>query len=177
MALPNFSQIKQINDLLKQIEDLEAKVESKKQKLDAVVTDLDKKIKTEESREETQIKQSMLLKAIEAEIIELKELEKKLISSLNEEIDSKINSFFESGGFANFVSNLYAELNKNQGVQIQASQDTKSYSPSQDNVEELEGSNKLRLKLNKKTYILDIDKVKLKLKEKVFKTKIPERAA
>ena len=172
MALPNFTQVKTINDLLNQIQQLENKLSEKTKDLEFEEEKVTKERKTFKQTVISNNKQQILLESIQSEIEGLKILEKDLRSNLNKEIDQKIEEFFTNGGFTRFTNELFQSLKKDGEVEVFAGSDAKQYFPVETPKDYTSDRLALRIKTTNKTYILDIDKVKVQMKDQVFKTQM-----
>jgi small-conductance mechanosensitive channel len=170
MSLPNFNQIKEINSLLEKIQELQAK-------LDAQVLELSKeKEKIEKIKKQfkqtfvANLKQTALLESIQKEINELKSKEQELKDLFNQSVDQALETFFTNGGFTRYVNSLYQTLKSKGSVTVFAGANARQYFPVDTPEDFPESANGLRMKTPNKTYILDIDKVKVTIKEKVFQS-------
>lgn len=170
MSLPNFSQIKEINHLLEKIQELQTKLSQKKQELALEEEKIKKKKKQFKQTFVANFKQTALLELIQEEINTLKAKEKELREMINGYLDKALEKFFTEGGFTRYVNDLYQNLKDKTEVTVLAGVNSKQYFPVETPEEIKDLPDALRIKTANKTYILDADKVKVAIKEKVFQS-------
>jgi hypothetical protein len=174
MSQVNLNELQEINQLQNSIQNLKSKIESAKKQL---LGEEEKYANLELSQRQAvlnKLKQELNLESLQNEIFNLRKKEAEFKQTFLQNIDLSIKNFFEEGSFEQFLNNLIKNLkSQNSELVITAGKNAEQYLKNQDFRTSTE-MDLLRLSVQNqtKTYILDLDKLKLKLQEKLIQQKL-----
>jgi aspartyl/asparaginyl-tRNA synthetase len=173
MSQPNFSQIDQITTALEEINNFEKELSQVQKELESAKLHYQSLENQEKIKLESQIKQRILLDAIEKELEDLRKNESTLRLAVQAKIDDAISQYFAKGEFKNFVTNLLNSLrSKGTDFTIKINKDYSTYLPEGQAYEEVVHPEAFRIDLGYKSYIMDIDKLKSELRDNILKQEI-----
>jgi hypothetical protein len=174
MPQVNFNELQEINQFQNSIQNLKSKIENAKKQF---LMEEEKYANLEVSQRQVvlnKLKQELNLESLQNEIFNLRKKEAEFKQTFLQNIDSNIKNFFIEGSFGQFLDNLIKNLkSQNSDLVITAGKNAEQYLRNQD----FKTSNhidllRLSVQNQTKTYILDLDKLKLKLQEKLMQQKL-----
>jgi len=174
MALPNFSQLIEIDELLKQIEVLTDKVNKAEEDKNNLKVKYEQLEKIERDRIKAKLTQEKLLGKIQSELKVLQSNEDNLRIQTVTQIQERIDNFFDSNKLKEFIFHLINKIQESSPLQhLIAGSKVKAMIPELQS-EPSNNENELKIISDKKTYILDLDTVKDILLKKIITNKLPE---
>ena len=123
----SFVLLEEINSLLAEINSLNAKYSKLEAELKSTKTDAKNKEEALKSQMESDGKQRILLNKIETELNDLRLEEEKLRTTVQNNINAAINTYFDND-YKDFVANLYSKVS-DKSPTFKAGSDTKKYLP------------------------------------------------
>jgi DNA repair exonuclease SbcCD ATPase subunit len=174
MTKPNFTLLKQINDLLKEIQNLEKRVQDLKHEKQVLAEKHQRESENLKKHLGTDYKQRVTLEKIESEIQEIWSQEHHLRIQLHQALQGEVQSFFSGKGLTEYLEKFLKMLDKdNQKYTVIASKANSKLLPKGVKFEEVD-KNLLRIRVDEiKEYIFDPQTLPNRVVDLIIKQELP----
>jgi predicted RNA-binding protein len=177
MAKPNFTLLKQINDLLKEVSKLEQKVADLRDQKEKVSKQYERDTSSHRTRLEDEHRQRLTLEKIEEEIQEIWSLEQTLRKHLTKQVGDNVKDYFSGDAIKDYLKAFLKQLDEDkQKYTIISSKNNAKLLPKGEKVEEVM-EDILRIQVEAKEYIFDPAALQAKVADLLIKQEVPAAAS